>query len=117
MKKLFKELLGMEEVRGLMLLSLEGEFIFHKFQNPIVEKPENMESWGLFIHSLKGAKEVDILFQDARIYVRKTTVGYLFVMVDVSTPMAMLRLNCDLALPGLKRIGKGKLSRTFLKGI
>ena len=117
MKKLFKELLGMEEVRGLMLLSLEGEFIFHKFQNPIVEKPENMESWGLFIHSLKGAKEVDILFQDARIYVRKTMVGYLFVMVDVSTPMAMLRLNCDLALPGLKRIGKGKLSRTFLKGI
>jgi hypothetical protein len=116
MKKLFKKLLDMEEVMGLMLLSFEGEFILHKFLDPVVEKPENMASWGLFIHSLKGAKEVEILFQDAKIYVRRTVTGYLFVMVDVSTPMAMLRLNCDLALPGLKRIGKSRLSRSLLRG-
>ncbi|MFZ0450990.1 MAG: hypothetical protein WAL98_17275 [Desulfatiglandaceae bacterium] len=116
MKKLFKELLDMEEVMGLMLLSFEGEFILHKFVDSVVEKPENMESWGLFIHSLKGAKEVEILFQDAKIYIRKTVAGYLFVMVHVSTPMAMLRLNCDLALFGLKQIGKNRLSRSLLRG-
>ena len=41
MKKLFNDILNMEDVNGIMLFSFEGELIYKLFLSPLPEEPEN----------------------------------------------------------------------------
>ena len=101
MQELFKDILNMEGVKGLMLFSFAGETVLKEFnQTP----PEGIESrdWSLFIESLAGMRETDLLFKKGRLYIRRTDIGYLVVLVGLFMPIAMLRLQCDILLPSLK---------------
>jgi predicted regulator of Ras-like GTPase activity (Roadblock/LC7/MglB family) len=113
MSKHANELLNLHDVRGLMLVSFEGQLIFKQFAGPLSRDPESDDSWALFIHSLRGATEIEVFYEKGRIYIRRTEIGYLFVITGESAPMAMVRLNCDMLVPAVKKLVK----RDKLKGL
>ena len=114
MKDLFNDILSLDDVDGIMLFSFEGELIFKEFLTPLSEEPESRDWWRVFIYSLNGARELDLIFEKSRLYVRKTGLGYLMILMGVFAPIAMMRLNCDLLLPSLKHIKTTKgLRRLF----
>jgi len=112
----FKELLSLRDVKGLMLVSFEGQLLLKEFVGLIPQEPKSDDSWALFIHSLRGAQEIEVFYETGRIYIRKTDSGYLFVITGISTPMALVRLNCDMLVPAMKKMVKrDKLRGLFRK--
>ena len=107
LKALFEDILSIEDVRGVMLLSFEGKLVFGKFLSPLSNDPEKND-WAPFVDSLNGVTEVDLVFQESRIYIRKADVGFLLILMGAFAPAATIRLNCDILLPSLKQIGSGK---------
>ena len=114
MQELFNEILGMEGVKGLMMFSFAGDPIYKKFNQA---QPDGIDSrdWSLFIEALSGMRETDLIFEKGRIYIRKTELGYLIILMALFVPIAMIRLNCDILLPALKQSKSGKKFGRFFK--
>ena len=111
MRKLFNDIINTEGVKGIILFSYSGEVIFKEFTD---EKDEELASQDLkfFLESLDGVRETDLIFEKGRIYVRRTEIGYLVILMALFVPVAMVRLYCDILLPALKQT---KPSRKFGK--
>lgn len=101
MKEIFKDILGVEGIKGIILFSAQGEVIFKTFLSAIPEDPE-VRDWALFFESIKKVRESDLIFEGGKIYIRKTDLGFLVILMSSSTPVALVRLNCDVLLPSLK---------------
>ena len=114
MRELFNDILNMEGVRGLMFFSFSGELIFKELHQALPEEPE-ARNWSLFIQSLTGMRETDLIFKKGRLYIRRTEIGYLVVLMGLFVPIAMMRLNCDIVLPALKPAKAVKGFRRFFK--
>jgi len=109
MKELFKDILALEDVRGVVVSSLEGEILF---MEPSLEIDKSLP---LFIRELGTVREADLIFEKSRIYVRRTDMGYLVILLGLFASGAMLRLHVDMVLPSLKDRGKGKGLRSFFR--
>jgi hypothetical protein len=114
MRDLFDDILNTKGVQGLLLFSFSGDILFKEFISPVDERPENMD-WRFFIESLEGMRETDLLFEKGRIYIRRSEIGYLVVLMALFVPIAMVRLNCDIVLPSLKKEKSGKKLGRLLK--
>lgn len=101
MKELFTDILSMEGVKGVLLLSFQGKIIFREFPSPPSIEPET-RNWRQFINSLDGIVETDLVYEKGRLYIRQTELGYLLIFMGYFVSTAMLRLNCDILLPALK---------------
>jgi hypothetical protein len=115
MENLFKDILKMEDVHGILLASPEGEVIFEKFNAPPSKGHGMNKSLPQVIRALKDIREADLVFEKTRLYVRKTDAGYFMVHMGQFAPAAMVRLNCDMLLPSLKQIKGSKGLRNLLK--
>jgi hypothetical protein len=115
MSNYFDELLNLRDVKGLMLVSFEGQLVLKEFVGSFTSEPKSDDSWALFIHSLRGSREIEVFYENGRIYIRKTEIGYLFVITGASTPMAMVRLNCDMLVPTVKKIVKRDKFKGFFR--
>ena len=109
MKELFKDLLSLEDVHGIVVSSQEGEILFSE---PSLETDTALP---LFIRRLGAVREADMIFEKSRIYVRRTEAGYLVVFLGLFASGAMLRLHVDMVLPSLKDRGKGKGLRSLFR--
>lgn len=114
MRELFNDILNMEGVKGLMMFSFAGEPVYKEFNQA---QPEGIESrdWSLFIESLAGMRETDLIYKKGRLYIRKTDIGYLVVLMGLFVPIAMMRLQCDILLPSLKPAKAAKGIRRLFK--
>ena len=101
MEKVFKDVLSIEGVKGVVFLSPKGRIVFKDFKDQPVHGLERMDILSP-IKSLKGVKEADLIFSNCRIYLRKAPEGYIMVVLGRFVAMAMVRLQCDLLLPNLK---------------
>jgi hypothetical protein len=115
LKELFNDILTIEDVKGIMLFSSDGNLVFREFLFPLIDNFENMNSWGVFIDSLNGIREADFVFENVRLYVRKASSNYLMILMGAFCSIAMVRLNCDILLPSLKQAGTTKGLKGFLK--
>jgi hypothetical protein len=115
MKKLFDDILNMEDVDGIMLFSFKGDLIYKLFLSPLPEEPENKDWWGLFITSLNGVREADLIFEKRKFYIRKAEMGYLIILMGIFVPTAMVRLNCDMLLPALNQIKTPRKGKRLFK--
>ncbi len=116
MKNLFNDILEMEGVRGVMLISFEGAPIFMEMPGVAADKANDAAWWLAIIASLDGAREADLVFSKARLYIRKSDSGYIIIALESFTSVAMVRLNCDILLPSLKQTREqGGISRFFKK--
>jgi hypothetical protein len=114
MRELFDDILQIEGVKGLMLFSFAGEPVFKTFTPADSDQVEDRD-WGLFIESLAGMREADLIFEKGRLYIRRSAMGYLVVLIGPFVPIAMIRLQCDIVLPSLKPAKKTKGIRRFFK--
>ena len=116
MQKIFRDVLSLKGVNGVILMSSDGAVIFKHFQKS-AEDLSDKWSWKKFVGALKGIKEADLIYEKSRIYIRRSDLGYLLVIMERQAPIAMLRLNCDIILPALKPANASKgLKRFFKKG-
>jgi hypothetical protein len=109
MKELFKDILAMEDVRGVVVSSSEGEILFTE---PALELDKSLPP---FIRGLGNVREADLIFEKSRIYLRRTDQGYLIILLGLFASGAMLRLHVDMVLPSLKDRGKGKGLRSLFR--
>ncbi len=114
MRELFNDILGTDGVTGIMLFTAKGELLFKEFLTAVKEAPEQQD-WRFFIESLEGMRETDLVFEKGRIYIRKTEIGYLVVLMALYVPIAMIRLNCDILLPSLQPSKSGRKFGRFFK--
>lgn len=115
MKDLFKEVMGMDGVKGVLLLSFDGEIVFKQFSSSPSKEPEKKD-WGSIVASLDGMRETDLVFDNGRIYIRRSDLGYVLVVMESVVSVAMLRLHCDIILPSLTPAkGSKGIKRLFKK--
>lgn len=115
MKDVFRDIVGMDGIRGAVLLSFDGTILFEDYQESTAAPFEVKHREGL-LAALDGVRETDALYQDGRIYIRRSEIGFLLVTMSATASVAMLRLNCDILLPSLKAIAQPKgLKRFFRK--
>lgn len=114
MKDVFEEIVKMDGVNGVLLLSHEGTALFESYTTSSPPTSEKRDWFGL-VSALDGVREADIVFQDARIYVRRSEIGYLLVLISSFVSVAMLRLNCDILLPSIKLKIEPKGIKRFFK--
>jgi len=114
MRELFNDILSMEGVKGLLVFSSAGDLVHKVFNQTGLEEIENRD-WRLFIESLTGMREADLIFEKGRLYIRRTDMGYLVVLIGPFVPIAMIRLQCDILLPSLGPANKTKGIRRFFK--
>ncbi len=114
MRELFSDILSIEGVKGLMLFSFAGDIIFKELNPSALQDLANRD-WSLFIESLAGMRETDLIFEKGRLYIRRTDIGYLVILIGLFVPIAMMRLQCDILLPSLKPAKTTKGIRRFFK--
>lgn len=101
MKELFKDILALKDIKGILFFSLEGQLIFKELSSSASADVEKGE-WQAFIDAMNGVQEADLVYEYDRIYLRKTGIGYLLILMTGSAQVAMVRLNCDILIPSLK---------------
>ena len=114
MRELFRDILSVEGVKGLILFSFAGEIVFKDLNHSALEDLASRD-WRPFIDSLAGMRDTDLIFVKGRLYIRKTDIGYLVVLLGSFVPIAMMRLQCDILLPSLKPAKTTKGFRRFFK--
>jgi hypothetical protein len=115
MKDLLEDILKMEDVHGILLVSPEGEVLFEEFNTPPSKGHGSDKSLPQVIRALKDIREADLVFEKTRLYIRKTDAGYFMVPMGQFASAAMVRLNCDMLLPSLKQVKGNKGLRHLLK--
>ena len=114
MKEMFKDIVNMEGVNGVILVSYEGAVLFESYSATLT-LPSGRRDWLGLVSALSGIREADIVFEGARIYARRSEIGYLLVLMSSFVSVAMLRLNCDILLPSLKPTQGSKGIKRFFK--
>ena len=114
MRELFDDILNIDGVKGVMLISFGGEVVFRDLQQIVLQEAEN-RNWKLFIESMAGIRETDLIFEKGRLYVRRTDLGYLIILVGSFVSIALVRLQCDILLPSLKPAKSNKGIRRLFK--
>lgn len=116
MEPSFDDILDLDDVKGIMVLSGEGQPLFQSF--PAVEfarvDPAS-KNWGPFLTALEGTREADFVFEKYRLYIRESAGSYVLVFLGHFAPIAMVRLNCDIVLPSLKQARASKGLARFFK--
>ncbi len=110
MKDIFKDIMALKEIKGALLLSSKGRVIFQQVSDSISLDIEDKD-WMEFLESLKEIREAELIYAYDRIYIRRVDAGYILIWMTNFSQAAMVRLNCDILIPSLK---KNKLYRKFL---
>jgi hypothetical protein len=114
MQKLFDDILSIDGVKGAMVFSFKGDLIFKKFTNAVHRDPKDFD-WNRFVELLEGMRETELIFEKGRLYIRRSDVGYLVIVMGLFVPMAILRLHCDILLPSLVPDKSSKRWSRFFK--
>jgi len=113
-KPSFNDLFGINGVLGILVISPERRILF---QDLTKLGRSSIKETDLEISSLllDGVREVDLLFEHCRVYIRKCKVGFFWVVMSTDASAAMIRLQCDIITPklSLKKLPKKGLSRLF----
>lgn len=116
MKELFGPILEIDDVRAVSLMSLEGEAVFQEASSIFTKEAEKSGIWPRVFKAMEEIREMDLVFEKIRVYIRRTDIGYLVVVMGPFAPAALVRMTCDVLLPSLKNKGKPKaLRRLFGK--
>ncbi len=114
MKNVFEDIVGMDGVKGAMLLSFDGAILFEDNRASSIASLGPSEREGL-LAALDGVQETDAVYRDGRIYIRRSDIGFLLVNMSAAASVAMLRLNCDILLPTLKPTSEPKRIKRFFR--
>jgi hypothetical protein len=117
MKDLFKEILGIENVYGVLYVEADGKVAFREFSVPVDQALDTV-TWQSLLNAFPDCKEFTLVFEMRRLYVRKAATGYILVLLGLVAPISLVRLNCESLLPALEKQGQtasGKGLMRFFK--
>ena len=115
MEKIFQDILTMDGVHGLVLLSDEGKVLFESLDGNRFLLEKSTLSWQSIIESLEDFREMDLVYEQGRYYMRKIDTGLLMISMGLDVSIAMVKLNCDIVVPELKKLQSGKGLKRFFK--
>lgn len=114
MHDIFKDVIKMDGVYGLIFFSRDGQVLFESIDSHWVPLPPGYRDWATLMPVLKKMREADFVYENGRLYMRATDQGYLLVIMGPVVSIAMIKLNCDIILPQLKsEKPAGKLKGLF----
>lgn len=102
MDTLFQDILETKGVTGVMLLDFDGAPVYQKFNS---SQPRQLKekNWPEFIAGLSSVQEAEVVFEQVLVYITRVIPGFLFILMDRSAPVALVRLNCNILLPSLNQ--------------
>ena len=115
MKDLLNDVLNINGVQGIILLSGEGKVIYDSMEGKRSGMNLTFTNWKRLIDVLGNAREADFVFESGRFYLRQTHDGYLLISMQLHASIAMIKLNCDILLPHLKSTKSSKGIKGFFK--
>jgi hypothetical protein len=99
-KELFDDILALNDVKGAVVLRADGQILLQRFNAPPT-RDLTQADFGEFIESFSEAKELEVLYDNIRLYFRRIPKGYLLIVLGRFAHMSMVRLNCDILIPAL----------------
>lgn len=103
MHSLFKDILMIRGVQGVVLLSEDGRVRYESDSAPQKGGNPRYTNWRKLLDVMQKTREADFVFENGRIYLRQAAEGYLLIYMDAFASIAMVKLNCDIVLPQLKQ--------------
>ncbi len=106
MKDIFQDVLGIDGVHGVLVVSTDGAILANQFSSKYKNEEEKLGqiNWAPFVLELAGILDAELVFDLAKLYVRKSNVGYLFVIMQDYTQISLVRINCEALLPLLDKL-------------
>ena len=114
MRELMKDVIEIEGVNGVLIISDEGETLFKEISSNISVKFEEV-NWNFFIDSIREFREIELIYEKGLIYVRKIEFGFILVLIELYVQIAVIRLNCDIVLPSLQNLKSNKKYKKLFK--
>ena len=114
MKEVLKDILEIEGVNGVVVLTDEGKTVFTEMSSETKIKLDEID-WNFIVDAVLGNREIELVYENGMLYVRKIEFGFMMVLVDVYVQVAMIRLNCDIILPSLKNLKSNKNYKHLFK--
>ncbi len=102
MEEYFKEIIAINGVQGVILLDDAGKVVFESVAALRTGIKQRYTNWKKLLDTVGNIREADFVFDNGRVYLRKTENGYLLVSMQSFASIAMVKLNCDILLPQLK---------------
>ena len=93
-----EDILKIQDVEGVMSISVDGKPGFSKFASHQPSQIENM-NWLSFFKILDGIHEAELVFENMRFFLRKIDNGYILVILGKAVPVEMIRRGCELLFP------------------
>ena len=115
MRDLFNDVMDIKGVKGIVLLSGEGKVLYDTDANNKTNTGKPYANWNKLLVSLGEAREAEFLFENGRLYLRKTHDGFMVIRMQLMASIAMVKLNCDILLPQLKNTANSKGLKGFFK--
>ena len=112
MNDIFEELSAIEGVNGILFLSANGEPRYKKFFRPDAEKMSDSLMADFPDQSLL-IDEMEFVFENGRIYLKKMEQGVLILFLGSFAPFALVRVQCDLIRPNITEKTNGKKKSRF----
>ena len=106
MKDIFKDVMGIDGVHGLMVVANEGSVMMSKFSSDFKGEEEMLSQidWKPFSIEMGNIKDAELIYDNARFYIKKSEIGFLVVIIGDNAPISLVRLNCEILLPELTKI-------------
>jgi len=113
MKNLFHDILDMDGVHGILLLSESGKVLFESFDIGQFSPQRSTMSLKTILDSLGDFREMSLILENGRCYLRQTENGYLIISMAGMVSTALIKLSCDIILPQLKKSKTGGFRSFF----
>ena len=103
MAETFGEILGLQGVRGVVLVSADGKVLAERWNEPGYSANTSRDWFAALTMILAGNQEADLVFSGGRLYARGAPVGTLLVLLGAQAPVALVRLQVEQSLPQLQK--------------
>jgi len=113
MEELFKDIIAIKGVQGVIALDAGGKILFESVTSSRTGIKQRYTNWKKLIDTIGNIREADFVFDNGRVYLRKTEDGYLLISMQSFASIAMIKLNCDILLPQLKSAKSKGLKALF----
>jgi hypothetical protein len=114
MNEIFQEIMELDHVTGGLFISKEGKVVYSQFLTQAMVPFEN-HNWLSLINALGNISEADILYENARLFLRKTNAGYLLILTEPYAILSLIKLQCDLLIQKLNEYKPNKSVSRFFK--
>ena len=104
MQAIFKDIIKMDGVYGLVYFSLDGRVLYESIDPHAVSLSHDDCDWTQLMPVVQKMREADFVYENGRFYLRAADQGYLLVIMGPVVSIAMVKLNCDIILPLLNTV-------------